>query len=459
MRNLLSVSMAAALMVGCAPMKEATTAKVDASFVANKADAHATLPKWESFFSDPRLQALIQQALSNNRDVRLALARVSEARAQYGVTRADRFPSVDGVVSGTRSSQPADISPMGRRFDLTKGEVGISLPSYELDLWGRVANLTEAAQASYLASEANASAVQLALVGDIANAYYQWLETAEKLKISDDIYQNRLAIRGIIDKRMAVGLSTETERLQAEALNDGLLRDSAEISRQHKAAVNTLALLVGAPVSDASIGTGHALLQQADSSALHSHAPSSLLLRRPDVQAAELRLTAADANVEAARAAFLPRIALTASYGTASSSLTGLFANNSENWSFIPQITIPLFNVGRTQASYDLVAARQIQAVADYEKTIQTAFKEVADALLNRQNYAVQVKHQRDLLQHQRERLAISSKRYEQGVSNYMEVLDAQRETYSAEQTLLALIRSQKAADVAVFKALGGGMS
>jgi multidrug efflux system outer membrane protein len=459
MRNLLSVSMAAALMVGCAPMKEATTAKVDASFVANKADAHVTLPKWESFFSDPRLQALIQQALSNNRDVRLALARVSEARAQYGVTRADRFPSIDGVVSGTRSSQPADISPMGRRFDLTKGEVGISLPSYELDLWGRVANLTEAAQASYLASEANASAVQLALVGDIANAYYQWLETAEKLKISDDIYQNRLAIRGIIDKRMAVGLSTETERLQAEALNDGLLRDSAEISRQHKAAVNTLALLVGAPVSDASIGTGHALLQQADSSALHSHAPSSLLLRRPDVQAAELRLTAADANVEAARAAFLPRIALTASYGTASSSLTGLFSENSENWSFVPQITIPLFNVGRTQASYDLVAARQIQAVADYEKTIQTAFKEVADALLNRQNYAVQVKHQRDLLQHQRERLAISSKRYEQGMSNYMEVLDAQRETYSAEQTLLVLIRSQKAADVAVFKALGGGMS
>ena len=438
-------------------MKEATTAKVDASFVANKADTGATLPKWESFFTDPRLQALIQQALSNNRDVRLALARVSEARAQYGVTRADRFPSVDGFVSGTRSSQPADISPMGRRFDLTKGEVGISLPSYELDLWGRVANLTEAAQASYLASEANALAVQLALVGDIANAYYQWLETAEKQKISDDIYQNRLAIRGIIDKRMAVGLSTETERLQAEALNDGLLRDSAEISRQHKAAVNTLALLVGAPVSDASIGTGHALLQQADSSALQSHAPSSLLLRRPDVQAAELRLTAADANVEAARAAFLPRIALTASYGTASSSLTGLFSDNSENWSFVPQITIPLFNVGRTQASYDLVAARQIQAVADYEKTIQTAFKEVADALLNRQNYAVQVKHQRDLLQHQRERLAISSKRYEQGVSNYMEVLDAQRETYSAEQTLLALIRSQKVADVAVFKALGGG--
>jgi multidrug efflux system outer membrane protein len=459
MRNILSVSIAAALMVGCAPMKEATTAKVDASFVANKADTGATLPKWESFFSDPRLQSLIQQGLSNNRDVRLALARVSEARAQYGVTRADRFPSIDGVVSGTRSSQPADISPMGRRFDLTKGEVGISLPSYELDLWGRVANLTEAAQASYLASEANASAVQLALVGDIANAYYQWLETAEKLKISDDIYQNRLAIRGIIDKRMAVGLSTETERLQAEALNDGLLRDSAEISRQHKAAVNTLALLVGAPVSDASIGTGHALLQQADSSALHSHAPSSLLLRRPDVQAAELRLTAADANVEAARAAFLPRIALTASYGTASSSLTGLFSENSENWSFVPQITIPLFNVGRTQASYDLVAARQIQAVADYEKTIQTAFKEVADALLNRQNYAVQVKHQRDLLQHQRERLAISSKRYEQGMSNYMEVLDAQRETYSAEQTLLVLIRSQKAADVAVFKALGGGMS
>ncbi len=458
-RSLLLGTLLAATLAGCAPMKEATTAKVDASLLENQAQKAPALPQWQGFFTDVRLQALIGQALNNNRDLRLGLARVSEARAQYGVTRADRYPSIDGFVSGTRSSQPADISPMGRRFDLTKGEVGISLPSYELDLWGRVANLTEAAQASYLASEANALAVQLALVGDIANAYYQWLETQEKLVISDGIYQNRLSVRGIIDKRLAVGLATETERLQAEALNDGLLRDSAEIARQHKAAVNTLAVLVGTPLTDASIGSGQPLAQQADSKVLPDQVPSSLLLRRPDVQAAELRLKASEANVDAARAAFLPRIALTASYGTASSSLTGLLSDNSENWSFVPQITIPLFNVGRTQAAYDLVSARQVQAVADYEKTIQNAFKEVADALVNRTSYAVQVKHQRDLHQHQRERLTISSKRYEQGMSNYMEVLDAQRETYSAEQTLLTLMRAQKAADVALFKALGGGAS
>lgn len=446
------------LLAGCAPMKEATTATVDPALLPKASTPAAPLPQWDKFFDDARLQRLIKQALENNRDLRVALARVSEARAQYGVTRADRFPSVDLSIDGTRSSQPGDVSPMGRRFDLTKGEVMLNLPSYEIDLWGRVANLTEAAKASYLASEANVNAVQLTLIGDIANTYYQWLETQEKAKVSEDIRENRLAMRALINKRIAVGLSSETERLQAEAINDGLLRDSAEIMRQHQVATTALALLVGVPVNDANMGDGLSLEKQADSKGLPSHAPSSLLLRRPDVQAAELRLQAADANVDAARAAFLPRIALTGGYGTASSSLTGLFANGSENWSFVPQITIPLFNVGRTQASYDVVAARQVQAVADYEKVIQNAFKEVADALLNRQNYAVQVTHQQALLAHQQSRLLISSKRYEQGASNYMEVLDAQREVYTAEQNLAALIRAQKTADVAVFKALGGGV-
>jgi multidrug efflux system outer membrane protein len=181
-----------------------------------------------------------------------------------------------------------------------------------------------------------------------------------------------------------------------------------------------------------------------------------VLLQRPDIRSAEQTLQAANANVAAARAAFLPRISLTGSYGTASSALNGLFASNSDMWSFVPQITLPLFNSGRTQANLDLAAARQISAVATYEKTIQTALKETADALTNRSSYAQQILHQRNLLSQQQQRLALSEKRYLQGLSGYLEVLDAQRECQVTEQTLVQLVRQQRTAEVQLFKALGG---
>jgi multidrug efflux system outer membrane protein len=221
---------------------------------------------------------------------------------------------------------------------------------------------------------------------------------------------------------------------------------------------NTLSVLIGVPLNSLKLPDALPLRQQADTSGLRTDTPSLRLLQRPDVQAAELRLKAANANIEAARAAFLPRIALTASYGSASNELNGLFANNSESWSFVPQITLPIFNSGRTQANLDVAAARQVSAVADYEKTLQNAFKEVADALVNRTSYDVQIVSQQAVLSGQKERLRLATLRYQQGLTGYIDVLDAQRDYQTAEQQLVSLIRAQKVAEVAIFKALGGGM-
>ncbi|MCI4411271.1 MAG: efflux transporter outer membrane subunit [Thiotrichales bacterium] len=454
---LLSVAVASFLVAGCAPMSEPGLAKVDESLIPVSNKMAQPLPDWQTFFADKRLQALLTTALDNNRDLRIAIARVAETRAQYGIARADRFPEVDLGVGATRSSTPGRVSPSGNRYDLTSGNMSLSLPSYELDLWGRVANLSEAALATFLATEANAKAVRLSLIGDIASTYYQALEAQSRLVLLNATKENRAAFLALVDNRVQVGLATQADKLQAQAVVDGLVRDIADLQRQQTLADNALSVLVGVPVTKLALPASLPLQQQADSEALKTDLPSTHLLQRPDVQAAELRLKASDANIEAARAAFLPRISLTASYGTASNDLNGLFANNSESWSFVPQITLPLFNAGRTQANLDVAAARQVVAVADYEKTLQNAFKDVADALSNRSSYRIQLTSQQAVLASQQQRLQISEQRYQQGAASYMEVLDAQRELQTAEQQLVQLTRALKVADVQVFKALGGG--
>ena len=443
---------------GCAPMQSVETAKVDAAVVPASNKMQVNLPDWQSFFPDPQLKALISAALENNRDLRLAVARVSETRAQYGIVRADRFPSVDLSVAGTRSSTPGTVSPSGKRFDLTKGEVGFSLPSYELDLWGRISSLNEAALANFLASEANAKAVQLALLGDIAGNYYQLLELEDRAKLLAAMKDNRAEWLSLVEKRVEVGLANDAERLQAQAVVDGLVRDLAELKRQHSLVQNGLSVLLGVPLNSLKLPDALSLRQQADTSALRTDTPSLRLLQRPDVQAAELRLKASNANVEAARAAFFPRISLTANYGTASNELNGLFANNSESWSFVPQITLPIFNSGRTQANLDVAAARQVQAVADYEKTLQNAFREVSDGLIARTSYREQLNAQQALLASSQEYQRLAEVRYRTGIDSQLTLLDAQRQLFSARQQWVTTRFAQLSSEVALFRALGGGL-
>lgn len=462
MRNLLAIAIAATL-AGCAPLSEVNTAKVDAQLVgatsAQKEASHEAVPNWQAFFPDAQLRQLIETGLVQNRDLRVAIARIEETRAQYGLARADRWPSVDIAASGASNSTPSKFSPSGQRTESTRVDLGLSLPSYEIDLWGRVRNLTDAALSNFLASEASAKAVQLALIGDIATTYYQLLELEELAASLHSMRDNRGELFTLIEKRVEVGLASETERLQAQASVDGLVRDIAEVKRQHSLVQNMLAVLVGVPLNQLTLVEGLPLRQQADTNNFPVNTPSTRLLQRPDVQAAELALKAADANVSAARAAFLPRIILMGNWGTASDELSGLFGKGSESWSFMPQITMPLFNAGRTQANLDLAAARQVGSVAQYEKTLQVAFKEVADALVNRTGYDVQLVSQQGILVSQKERLRVSELRYNSGLGSYLEMLDAQREYQQAEQQLFGLVRAQKTAEVALFKALGGGYS
>lgn len=442
------------LLSACAPRTEPTLSKPDNTLLPadSSTSTSTTRTTWQTFFQDPQLQQLITRALDNNRDLHIALAKTAETRALYGISLADRLPSIELNVSANRSSTPADVSSARRRMNLATGNLQLTLPSYELDLWGRIAHLNQAALAQFIASEANAQAIRLSVIGEIANTYYLWQEANERLRLLTETRSNRADFLSLIEKRLSAGIAIDTDRLQAQAIVEGIQRDIAETERQRSIAQHALSLLTGVPQARLPTLTAQHLTSPQP---LLTDLPSSLLLNRPDVRAVEQGLIAAEANVQAARAAFFPRIALTGSYGTASSALDNLFTSNNDQWSFVPQLTLPLFNAGRTQANLDIAGARQVSAVALYEKTVQTAFREVADAFSNRASYRQQVHHQQQILEQQQQRLSLSEKRYTQGVANYLEVLDAQRECQQAEQLVVQLLRSQYLAEVQVFKAFG----
>jgi multidrug efflux system outer membrane protein len=409
---------------------------------------------WESFFPDVRLQALIRAALQHNRDLRMASARVAEARALYGVQRADRLPTVAAGVAGSAVRTPADLSTTGSAVISRRTDVNVSLLSFELDFWGRVAALSEAARASYLAAEHAQRAFRLSLVASVADAYLGLLEAQERLALAQAALQSRLQTRELVQHRRAAGLAGDQDFLQADAAYEGARAEVAAWQRQQAAARNYLRALVGDDPADLPPGR---TLQELDFASIGQPGlPSQVLLRRPDVLAAEERLRAAHANVGAARAAFFPRITLTAAAGTASRELSGLFKDGSEAWSLAPSLSLPLFDAGRNRAGLELAQARQDIAVADYERTLQQAFREVADLLAAREQLAEQLQSAQAQLQAQQRATDIALARYRQGVGSFLEVLDAQRQLLAAQHNLIQLRRSQGAAAAQLYKALGG---
>jgi len=341
---------------------------------------------WRSFFPDQRLQALIAAALEYNRDMRIAAARVEEARALHGITRADRLPNIDIAGSGQSARTPGDLSPTGNRLNSHRYDVGFSLLSFELDFWGRVKSLDEAALSNFLATEEARRALRLSLISEVANAYFSLLEMDERTRLAQETVNSREETRTMIGHRREVGLAGDLDYLQADGALELVRAELASLQRQQAAAANALVLLVGQQPS--SLPEGRTLLNQDIVADLAADLPAEVLLQRPDVLAAEKRLIAANANIGAARAAFLPRISLTAGLGTASSALSGLFGGGSESWNFQPALRLPLFDGGRSAAGVDLAEARKVIAVAEYEKTIQLAFREVAD-LLSARTYLV----------------------------------------------------------------------
>lgn len=459
-KNIRSMAAVAALLVlsGCSmtpdyqrpalPVPEAWPE--DAQAVA----ASSRPVDWASFFPDERLRALIKLALEHNRDLRIATARVAEAQALYGIQRADRLPTVNVGGSLARSRTPADLSATGASIVSQRADLNVGLPAFELDFWGRVASLSESAKASYLATEQAERSFRLSLIASVADAYLALAEAQERYVLAQATLETRAQTRELVDRRRQAGLAGDLDFLQADAAYEGARGDLAALQRQQSAARNYLRSLVGAeprelPAGKTLADQGITLEQQAD-------LPAQVLVRRPDVLAAEQRLLAANANIGAARAAFFPRIALTASAGTASRELDGLFKDGSEAWSFTPSITLPIFDYGRRSANLDLATVRKDIAVADYERTVQQAFREVADLLVARGQIAEQLKAVEAQERSQQRAADIADARYRQGVGSFLEVLDAQRQLFSVRQSLIQLRRTQWSTAAQLYKALGG---
>ena len=410
---------------------------------------------WREFFDDPRLMGLIEAALTHNRDLRISVARIEEARAQHGLSNADKSPLVNVGGNYNQVLTPgglggSDQSVTGRRIDSS-----ISLVSYEIDFWSRLSGLAEVARASYLASEEAQRAVRLTLISDIANAYFVQLELDERIGLMRESISTNEQTLNLVKIAHDAGYASEAELLQvdtafnaARSLLTSLERDRSNISNQ-------LQYLVGEMPSG--LPPGRDLARQAVLLDLSVGLPSEVLLRRPDVLAAELRLAGAHANIGAARAAFLPRIVLTGLLGTASQSLSGLFATGSKSWMFQPTLSLPIFDGGRTAASVELAEARKVIAVAEYEKTIQIAFREVADLLAMRASLSEQIRAAQANLQNQERRLRVVQSQFKGGQVSYLNVLDAKRERLAAEQLTVQLRRSQLTAAAQLYKALGGG--
>lgn len=454
---------AALFLAGCslAPVYERPAAPIPAQFdttVPQTTDS-AALDQlgWQEFFTDPQLHALIELALENNRDLRIAVDRIAEARAQYGITSSERLPTfgVGGNAQVTRN--PADLRQGGPDAPAISRyfQAGVGITAFELDFFGRVRNLSEAAYEQYLATEQAQRTVRINLVAQIAEAYF-------KMRSAEQLYQLTLATeqsRGrsyrLVQVRYEVGSASDLELHQARMQLDSARADQQQMLRAEKQARNALMLLVGTELptdlpEPAQFGSQQVVAD------IPVGLPSSLLERRPDILAAEHQLRAAYANIGAARAAFFPNVSITGLFGLASPSFSALFDSGHTYWQYAPQITMPLFS-GGVSGSLDLAEARQSIAVSTYEKTIQTAFKEVADALAGEETYAKQLDALRATQTSAAETLRLANLRYETGIDSFLQVQTAEINLYATQQRFVQLGMESLLNRVMLYKALGGG--
>jgi outer membrane protein, multidrug efflux system len=456
-KQLTCALLAAGVLGGCtlAPTYERPAAPVATSYPTEteQAEGNAAAIGWRNFFPDARLRLLIDAALDNNRDLRIAALRIEEARAQYNIQSADLFPTVSATASGSRGRSFVNGVPVTG----TSYQVGLGLTAFELDFFGRVRSLKDAALAQYLATGEAHLAVRISLIAEVAKAYLAERAFSEQYDLARQTLEGRETGYKLAKQRFDVGASSALDLRQNETLVQSARVALATLSRQRAQAVNALTLLVGKPLTD--LPAAQTLSEQNIVADIPAGLPSDLLARRPDIRAAEQRLQAANANIGAARAAFFPRISLTAGIGTASNELSSLFDAGTRTWSFVPQLVLPIFDAGRNSATLSLTKVRKNIAIADYEKSIQIAFREVADALAARATLDDQIEAQRAVQDAQADRLKLSQQRYENGVSSSLDVLDAQRELFSAQQSLIQarLLRLTNAVDL--YRALGGGIN
>jgi multidrug efflux system outer membrane protein len=425
---------------------------------------------WREFFPDPQLQQLIALALANNRDLRVAVLNVQSAQAQYRIQRAELFPTINASAVEQAEEIPFGVleaeDPAARAgagalptggLTLHTYDVGVGFTNYELDLFGRIRSLSHAALQQYFISGETRRSVQLTLVAEVAIAYVTVLTDQTLLDITRDTLRSQQESYELTQRMFSGGTTTELALRQAESTVDTARANLAQYSRQVAQDRDALQLLLGAPIPDGIDFSGG--LDRGDTVAeLEEGIPSDVLVHRPDVLAAEHQLMAANAQIGAARAAFLPAITLTGNFGTESTQLSGLFKGGSQAWTFSPQISIPIFAGGANVANLQATKLQRDTAIAQYEKAIQTAFREVADALVARGTLDEQLAAQQALVTASEKAYRLADMRYRGGIDSYLSALDAQRTLYNAQQQLQAvrLVRLQNL--VTLYKALGGGL-
>ncbi len=472
MKRLIALALASTMLAGCASMAPehirpapATALTFDSEYRPN-GEVVASQLSYREWFLDPRLQDLVTLALENNRDLLAATARIEQARARYHIQDSRRLPSIVADAGAVRTRQPLSANPALDTGDVegapdavtfNRFDVGVGVSAFELDFWGRIANLSDAARAEYLSTIAAQRAFYLSLIADTATTYYELVETEEQIALAEATAESRREGLRIAEVRLDNGVTSALPFRQAETLltqaEQQLASEQLTLARLR----NQLAVLVGGAIS-APLPEGFTLAQQGDERRLAAGLPSDLLLSRPDIVAAEEQLRAARANIGAARAAFFPTISLTGNAGFSSSSLDDLFSDGGFGWSFGPAITLPIFDWGAREADLDLAQALEVEQVANYDRTVQGAFREVSDALAGRRWLAEQVATLRRAVTAQERIAHIARLRYREGVANYLEVLDAERNLFSARQQLLATERAWLQNRATLFVALGGGI-
>lgn len=461
-RNLSLILLASTAVSACtlAPKYERPTLPVAQTWSTPTAEPTGQVTAadldWRQVLVDPRLQGVVDLALRQNRDLRVAVLNIERARAQYGVQRSALFPSINGVLSEQRSRTPASTSQTGQALEVEAYSATIGFTAYELDLFGRVRSLNAAALQSFFAEQENARSVRVSLIAETANAWLTLAADQDRLALARDTLATREESLALIQRQVDGGVGSLLDLRNAQTLAETARSDVATYTAQVAQDRNALVLLTGGEIPAGLLPNGD--LASANILAdLPAGLPSDVLVRRPDVLAAEHQLEGANANIGAARAAFFPRIALTGSTGTASGDLDGLFKNGTGAWSFTPSISLPIFAGGANVAGLNSAKASRDIAVATYEKTVQTAFREVSDALSVRQTVADRLSAQERLVAAATDSQRLSGQRREAGLDSALTALDAQRTLYAAQQGLITARLAKATNLVTLYKTLGGG--
>ena len=435
--------------INLAPDYQQPEAPVPTEWQATVSGDVAADIQWQQFFTDSRLAKLQTLALANNRDLRLASLNIEKAQAQYRIQRAAAFPTIDAGVSGTH----ARTASSGTTHDYT-AQLGLS--SYEVDVFGRVQNLQDEALEAYLALTETRRSTQISLVAEVGTAWLTLAADNERLQLAEDTLASQQATYELTQRSHALGGSAALAVAQAQTTVESARGDVAEYQSQILQDRNALRLLVGSDIPDALL-PGSRLQSAAALVQVPAELPSSLLQRRPDVLAAEHNLKSANIDIGAARAAFFPSISLTANAGSASSALSSLFKAGSGAWTFAPSISVPIFDAGSHRATLDAAKVEKEIQVQTYQQTLQTAFKEVADALAVRSTLDQRLAAQQALTDASQKSFELSDALYRAGSQSYLEALDSQRSLYSAEQDLITLRLAEQSNRVTLYKVMGGG--